>query len=1242
MANDLNRSIKLYIDGSEATNKIDLVKESISRLEDKLRSLTGKEVDYAKRSQDLKKELDAKNRTLQNYEKQLAETERVLKSLSGATYNELLAVQSRVRKELRNAVPGTKQYTAALEQNRRVTEALSRAQANMRVEVGAQGNIWSRASGFINKYIGLIGTVIAAITGVSMKLNQLREQRNKREEAKADVEALTGLSKDDINWLEQQAVQLSTTMTESGIRIRQSATEILDAYKLVGSAKPELLDNKEALAEVTKQTLILASASGMTLKDAVDAVTLSLNQYGDGADQASRYANVMAAGSKYGAAAVESVTTAVTKSGVAAASAEIPIEQLVGTIETLAEKGIKDEIAGTGLKKFFLTLQTGADDTNPKIVGLEKALDNLQKKQLSAAQIKKQFGEEGYNVASVLINEADKVKYYTQAVTGTSVAMEQAATKSETAAAKLSQAKNRMQELGIELLEKLNPALISAANGAVSWTGKLIKLLNFINENKRAITLLTIALIAYTAAKNSDVIISKVVTFWNNNIAKSLKAIKKELMTNPYGIIAVVAATAIAYLINLKKKNDELKDSVSGIKKVNEETNKSFIQQESKIRALTAVINDNGIALDVRRKALNDLKEIIPDYNAKLTDEGTLTKNNTDAIKDYLVQLEKQIKLKAAQQELENLYAQKRTLEKDEETQSDQYWKIRQTNTLQGYNRNSLTAKISRLFGTEKEGQALETLNETRKNLSSISEKIDEITKEIGESALAIEEVNKTNEETTNNKITTPIIDEEKAKSLLKKRLEEEAKLYSQHQSELKEAYLKRQDETLQTEQQFNNRMETLEFEHQQRIINIAGAKSKEGIDAQNRINDIKIKQQKEQMNRQLAEEKTLYENQQKDLKLLYVSGKDENLKTEKEYNEAMEHLTIMHLERVLKIANLDADQRRTIEQQLLDFKVKCLQDEEKERKKLEDAAQKKKDELARKEKQRLTEQAQQYRQYGEQIGDTLGQMISGQENALQNFADTMLDILFDVLSQMIDIEIAKATGVAVGAVARSAAEAYAMPDSVATFGATGAARAAVLSGLIMGALAAAKSTLKGLIKRGSSSTSATDNNTDSTKTAQVQVKQWASGRYDVIGEDDGRTYRDVPYIGDSPTGIVRRTSLISESGAELIINAEDLSRLQHHINYPIVVQAIQDARSGRVPQRAEGNYDPIRNSTSRISQTTSSPTDKEANLAQLIKELHALIEKLKYLKAYIVLRELNEAQELADKSKEPFTRKKQ
>ena len=447
--NDLNRSIKIFIDGTEASAGVKKIEDAISQLENKISSLDKSESGYARKSKTLQKELENKYKTLNTYKQKVAETDRILKNLSGATYDELLSVSQKVRKELRAAIPGTEQYNAALEQNRRVAEAVARAQKNMRVEVGCQASPIGKAVELFNKYAAVVTTVIAAVTGLTLKLNQLREKRNEREDAKADVEALTGLSKDDINWLEQEAIRLSTTISDSGIRIRQSATEILDAYKLVGSAKPELLSNKEALAAVTEQTLILASASGMTLKDAVDAVTLSLNQYGDGADQAARYANVMAAGSKYGAAAVESVTTAVKKSGVAANDAGIPIEQLVGTIETLAEKGIKDEVAGTGLKTFFNRLQKGADDTNPKIVGLETALENLQKKQLSVNDRIKMFGEEAFSVATVLTNEAEKVKYYTEAVTGTNVALEQAATKSDTAAAKLAQAKNKMNEMGM-------------------------------------------------------------------------------------------------------------------------------------------------------------------------------------------------------------------------------------------------------------------------------------------------------------------------------------------------------------------------------------------------------------------------------------------------------------------------------------------------------------------------------------------------------------------------------------------------------------------------------------------------------------------------------------------------------------------------------------------------------------------------------------------------------------------------
>ena len=267
-------------------------------------------------------------------------------------------------------------------------------------EIRESQSLFARINTGFSKYAALGASVIATITGVSLALSKMRNNRNEKEASSANVKALTGLDDKDIQWLTRQADILSTTMEQSGLRVKQSSTEILEAYMLVGSAKPELLEDREALNAVTIETLRLSRAANMDLKAAVEGVTLSMNQYGAGADQAAKYTNVMAAGSKVGAAAVNSITAAVKKAGITAAGAEVPIEQLVGTIETLAEKGIKDEVAGTGLKMFFLKLQTGADDTNPKIVGLQTALQNLKK--LDEQGIVKRFGAETLDRKSVV------------------------------------------------------------------------------------------------------------------------------------------------------------------------------------------------------------------------------------------------------------------------------------------------------------------------------------------------------------------------------------------------------------------------------------------------------------------------------------------------------------------------------------------------------------------------------------------------------------------------------------------------------------------------------------------------------------------------------------------------------------------------------------------------------------------------------------------------------------------------
>lgn len=1293
--NDLNRSIKIYIDGTPAAQGAATVENAIKKLEEKLSNLSKSEANYESKSRKLKKELEAKNRTLQNYRTKVEETERVLNNLSGATYNELTAVQSQVRKQLRDAVPGTTQYTAALEQNRRVTEALTRAQKAMRVEVGCQGTTFGKAIGIFNKYAAIVTAGIAAITGVTLKLNQLREKRNQREEAKADVKALTGLDDASVNWLEQQAKQLSTTMDESGIRIRQSATEILDAYKLVGSAKPELLEDKEALAEVTKQTLILASASGMTLKDAVDAVTLSLNQYGDGADQAARYANVMAAGSKFGAAGVESVTTAVTKSGVAASSANIPIEQLVGTIETLAEKGIKDEIAGTGLKKFFLTLQTGADETNPKIVGLETALDNLQKKQLSAAQIKKMFGEEGYNVASVLINEAEKVQYYTKAVTGTTVAVEQAATKSATAAAKLDQAKNKMSEMGIALMEKLNPAIVQSINGVVSWGGKFIKLVDFITRNMGTISVLTSLIVTYYTA-------NKLAAFYENKLREAKLA---SLATDQLTIIRQKALLAGTLALSMAKYalTGNIKMAVSAFKALNvaikgnlfglvaslvigagmaiykfatrtndaKEAVKSFLEQsEEERRHLRILIDTTKSAADKTQRR----KELIEEINTKygqylpnLLNEYSSLKDIEQAYRDINKAMSQNFAQKALQEKIDSI--QSETLEGRIKQMND----IREilakmlpeselnpllqglTTTVDkyiesGHSVEVTTASIMDVLKNKVfKGRNL-PVSDLEKEIEDYVEKIEEMVKRVNNTK---KEMNpfigtpqKKKQDPANvlpEVVITPTVqpktdpDEKEAAKARKAALEKEKILYDQQQADIKKIYAEGHSEELQTEKQYEAKMLGLKAEHFKRIINIAGKGTSEAADAEKQLGDIQIQERKKAVERAVEEENKLYEQQQRDLKEAFIAQSDENLNTQESYEDAKEQLAIMHLQRSLEIAGLDADARKTIEEQLFDFKMKCVQEELKERKKAADKQAKMAEDLAKKQTASGKKQHTAMMQYANGFGEAIGNVIAGQENALANFGDSMVDIVFDVLTAMIDAELVRLTGIGITTIAEAQAR------EIGSKGFLGIATGAALAAVIGGTIAAARAGLKALIggKRGSNSSSGSETE-NKAPTANVTVRQWATGNYDVIGEDDGKTYRDVPYIGPAPTGIVRRTSLISERGDELIINAEDLARLQRHVNYPLVIDAIQDARSGRVPQRAAGNYTPVEERAGNGSKSSlATETETENKMVPLLEELRSVIAALKYLKAYVVLRDLHDAEALDQKSKQAFTKQK-
>lgn len=697
------------------------------------------------------KEISNANKSIKLLKASLFDVDSVLKNLSGASINDISKAIKGLNSQLNSGKikRGSKEWDEYTKKIRLLKTEL----ANIKMEMRATQSTWERMNNAFNKWGAMAASVIASITGISLAFSQMRKLAYAQEESAANLKALTGLDDRSIEWLKQQAAELSTTMTESGVRIRQSSTEILEAYMLVGSAKPDLLQNKEALNQVTTEALKLATAAKMDMKEAVDAVTLSMNQYGAAANEAARYTNVMAAGSKYGSANVQSVTTAVIKSGVAASAANIPIEQLVGAIETLAEKGIKDDIAGTGLKNFFLRLQMQADDVNPKIVGLQTALQNLAAKQLSVTEMTTMFGVEGYQVAEALISSADAVNYYTQAVTGTSVAEEQAAINSQTRQAKLDQMKNQMAEVAIQIVNDLNPAIIRLGNTFTNLLKIMPPIINFIKNYGVVIVSTGASITAYIAILKAQELWTKANTFANEKLIGSFKKLAAVVKANPWGAVAAAIGLAIGFIAKFIRQQSEVNESMKSQQRIAKQTNEQYAEQASKIDVLVGRLNNEKLSLDKRREALDELKKIVPDYHADLTDEGVLINNNKEAIKNYLVQLEKEIRMKAVLEEMEDLYRRKRLQEKEVTTaerrltnsKNDLDYLIQSGNS-QGVPSASIDVQIK-----------TKSLNNAKKELKEIEQALKELQQEINSTNVPLPGTTKTT--TTGGTETTPTTD---------------------------------------------------------------------------------------------------------------------------------------------------------------------------------------------------------------------------------------------------------------------------------------------------------------------------------------------------------------------------------------------------------------------------------------------------------------------------------------------------
>lgn len=260
----------------------------------------------------------------------------------------------------------------------------------------------------------------AAFVGISTSIHSAVTANMEFEKSLSSLRSLTGVSADELNYFRTEAIRMGMDST-------QSASQMVDAFKLIGSQMPELLKNKEALTQTAEAAVVLAEAAELDVPTAAKALTGALNQMGESSAHAAEYINILAAASQQGSADIPYLNKAIENAGGAASSTGVKFNELVAIIEAIAPKITDAASAGTNLRNIFLTLESSANQNlRPSVVGLSTAIDNLSAKNMDATELTKMFGKESVTAAIAILQEKDAFDKLSQSIKNTNTAYDQA------------------------------------------------------------------------------------------------------------------------------------------------------------------------------------------------------------------------------------------------------------------------------------------------------------------------------------------------------------------------------------------------------------------------------------------------------------------------------------------------------------------------------------------------------------------------------------------------------------------------------------------------------------------------------------------------------------------------------------------------------------------------------------------------------------------------------------------------
>ena len=687
-----NASVNLTMNGEQPKKVLEELRNRAFNLENAIAKAAkaGNKTELTK----LRKELKTTQRQIREMESATMQVERVLKQLDKATPKELQRTLKTLEKQLNNLERGSEAWKRQTEYIKQVRAEIDKVNRELR----NGETFWERFNRKMNDWQTTLAAGAAAVTGVIMAGRSAVNAYAEMDAEMANVRKFTGMTAEQVALLNQEFQKIDTrTSREDLNRLAQ------EAGRLGKTSQEDVLGFVKAADQIN-----------VALDDLGDGATLTLskltNIFGDEARLGTER-SLLAVGSVINELSQNCTASAPylaqfsqRLAGVGA-QAGMTIPQLMAFAAVLDSQGQAVEMSATALSKLIMDLfketdkiaqATGLDlekfkatlesSTNEGLLMLLDRLHELGGMDI-LAPVFKDMGEEGARasaVISALAGNVDTVRWQQEEANkafqeATSVTKE-FNVQNNTVHAGLDKAKKRLNELAIELGEKLAPVMKHVISSTTLILKVMSSLITFIGKYKGEIIVVTASIVAYTIAVNAAAIKTKIfavaqgvakvamvawravtllaaatTALFSGNITRAtiaFKAFSATLKLSPIGLLVGSITAIVAGLALWITRTKQLTIAQKQLADIEKKAHESSLEELTTLKLLYEASQDQKRSLEERTSAVQKLQEKYPDYFGNLSTEAILAGNAANEYDRLTTSILNSARAKARQEQL--------------------------------------------------------------------------------------------------------------------------------------------------------------------------------------------------------------------------------------------------------------------------------------------------------------------------------------------------------------------------------------------------------------------------------------------------------------------------------------------------------------------------------------------------------------------------------------------------------------